>query len=130
MGHHTKLAETFFYFLKETFGIVLFPQDSQWTIPQSSVKLYIVLMETFWHCFFKDGLYEKHDLKCFPMDHPTKFGEALYCFNGDLLTLFFQRWPLWKARLEMFLTIGKHDFIEWFYLKSQLHFLGCQFTHL
>jgi hypothetical protein len=47
MGHHTKLAETIFYFLKETFGIVLFPQDLQWTIPQSLVKLYIVLMETF-----------------------------------------------------------------------------------
>lgn len=30
----------------------------------------------------------------------------------------------------MFLAIGKHDFIEWFYMKSQLHFLGFQFTHL
>jgi hypothetical protein len=60
-------------------------KGSKWAITQSWLKHFLLFKGNIWHCAFSTG---------FPMDHPTKFGEALYCFNGDLLTLFFQRWPL------------------------------------
>jgi hypothetical protein len=54
-------------------------KGSKWAITQSWLKLFLLFKGNIWDSAFSTG---------FPMHQPTKFAEALYCFIGDLLTLF------------------------------------------